>query len=103
MNNIVLICAAGMSTSLLVTKMEKAAAAKGDEAKIAAYSIAEINEVIKDADVVLLGPQVRYQEKTVKDAAAGRIPVDVIDMMAYGKMDGETVYAQALKLIEENK
>ncbi|EIA20180.1 PTS sugar transporter subunit IIB [Listeria fleischmannii] len=103
MKNIVLICAAGMSTSLLVTKMEKAAEAKGDDAKIAAYSIAEVNDVVKDADVVLLGPQVRYQEKTVKDAVAGRIPVDVIDMLAYGKMDGETVYAQALKLIEENK
>ena len=31
MKKIMLVCAAGMSTSLLVTKMEKAAAALGDE------------------------------------------------------------------------
>lgn len=103
MKNIVLVCAAGMSTSLLVTKMRQAAEARGEEAKIDAYSISEINTVAKDADVVLLGPQVRYQKKTVDDVVAGRIPVDVIDMTAYGTMNGEKVYAQAVELIEGNK
>ena len=34
MKNIMLVCGAGMSTSLLVTKMEKAAKALGDEVHI---------------------------------------------------------------------
>lgn len=63
MKNIVLFCAAGMSTSLLVTKMQDAAKAKGEEAEIAAYSIAEMDSVIDKADVVLIGPQIRFQEK----------------------------------------
>ena len=37
-----LFCAAGMSTSLLVTKMQEAAKEKGKEADIAAFPIQEI-------------------------------------------------------------
>ncbi|WP_099224244.1 PTS sugar transporter subunit IIB [Listeria costaricensis] len=101
MKNIVLVCAAGMSTSLLVTKMQQAATAKGEECNINAYSVSEINNVINDADVVLLGPQVRYQKDSIEKLADGRMPVDVIDMAAYGTMNGEKVLGQALDLINK--
>ena len=39
---ITLFCAAGMSTSLLVNKMKEAAAAKGADYDIAAYSLGEL-------------------------------------------------------------
>ena len=57
---ILLICSAGMSTSLLVSKMEKSAEARGIECLIKAVSAADGKNVINDYDVVLLGPQVRY-------------------------------------------
>lgn len=41
MKNIMLCCAAGMSTSLLVTKMEKAAKEQNIEAKIWAVPVEE--------------------------------------------------------------
>lgn len=98
MKNIVLVCAAGMSTSLLVTKMRKAAEERGETCEIEAYSIAEVSNLIDDADVVLLGPQVRYQKKTVDELAAGKIPVDVIDMAAYGTMNGEKSTRSSIRL-----
>lgn len=58
--NILLVCAAGMSTSLLVTKMEKSAQEQGKEYKIWAVSGDSVNQHIDKADVLLLGPQVRY-------------------------------------------
>ncbi|MFP3393577.1 PTS sugar transporter subunit IIB, partial [Brevibacillus sp. SIMBA_076] len=58
--NILLVCAAGMSTSLLVTKMEKSAQEQGKEYKIWAVSGDSVNQHIDNADVLLLGPQVRY-------------------------------------------
>lgn len=103
MKKIVLFCSAGMSTSLLVTKMREAAEKKGDEADIDAYSISELNEKIKDADIVLIGPQIRYEEGNVKKAVDGRIPVDVIDMKDYGTMNGDAVYSQAVKLMDEHQ
>lgn len=96
MKKIVLMCAAGMSTSLLVTKMRKAAAKEGFECDINAYPIAEAADCGKDADIILLGPQVRYQLKDVKSKCPN-VPVEAIDMMAYGMMDGAKVLTQAKK------
>ena len=45
---ITLLCAAGMSTSLLVTKMKQAAEKNGWEYDIAAYSLAEAPTVVPD-------------------------------------------------------
>ena len=52
MKKIVLLCAAGMSTSMLVTRMKKAADEIAYECDINAYSIAEAKEVGADADII---------------------------------------------------
>lgn len=104
MKTIMLVCAAGMSTSLLVTKMEKAAEAQGVEAKIFALSASEADPEIEkgEIDVILLGPQVRFMLKQFEEKAASiNVPVEVINMQDYGMMNGEKVFATALKLIEE--
>ena len=43
MKTIMLVCNAGMSTSMLVTKMEKAAASQGIETKIFAVPVSEVD------------------------------------------------------------
>lgn len=98
MKNIVLFCAAGMSTSLLVSKMQAAAAEEGFDCTIAAYGLSELSEKGKDADVILLGPQVRYQKDKVVAAYPDK-PVMVIDMRLYGMMKGKEVLAEAKKLM----
>ena len=46
MKNILLVCAAGMSTSLLVNKMKDAAKAKGVEININALPVSECSSVV---------------------------------------------------------
>jgi len=97
--NILLVCSAGMSTSLLVTKMEASAKAQGIDCKIWAVGHSEVNENIDKADVLLLGPQVRYllpKLKTVGDSKG--IPVDSINPVNYGLCNGEAVLKQAYEL-----
>ena len=105
MKQILLVCSAGMSTSLLVTKMEKAAAAMGDEVEIFALPISEGEKRVGDVDCILLGPQVRFQKSAIEKLAAGRkkgpIPVEVIDMRDYGTMNGESVIKFARKEMGE--
>ena len=96
MRKIVLFCSAGMSTSLLVTKMREAAAAQGYEADIDAFAVADAANH-KDADIVLIGPQVRFQLKKLQSQFD--CPVEAIDMQAYGTMDGAKVIAQAKKAL----
>lgn len=99
MKKIVLFCAAGMSTSLLVSKMQAAAAAEGFDCSINAYGLSEMNTYGPDADVILLGPQVRYQQDKVKAALPGK-PIAVIDMKLYGMMKGKEVLEEAKKLMQ---
>lgn len=99
MKNIVLFCAAGMSTSLLVSKMQAAAKEEGYDCTIAAYSLNELAEKGKDADCILLGPQVRYQQDKVRAAYPDK-PVAVIDMRLYGMMKGKEVLQAAKELMK---
>lgn len=97
--NILLVCSAGMSTSMLVTKMKDAAESKGINAKIWAVGDAEAPRNIPDADIVLLGPQVRYLQKKTQEMAGDK-PVEVIDMLLYGTMNGAKVLELALNKLE---
>ncbi|MGX8834072.1 PTS sugar transporter subunit IIB [Amedibacillus sp. YH-ame6] len=98
MVKVLLVCSAGMSTSLMVNKMKDSATKKGLEAEIWAVADAEAANNIGKADILMLGPQVRFLESKMK-TLAGSKPVTVIDMQAYGQMNGEKVLEQALKLL----
>ena len=101
MTTIMLVCSAGMSTSLLVTKMETAAKTKGQEIKIFAVSEAEANRHFDEIDVLLLGPQVRFLKKKIEKALEGKnIPVAVIESIDYGTMNGESVLTKALAMLK---
>lgn len=105
MYNILLCCSAGMSTSLLVTKMKKYAESIGVEATIWAISVNDIESTLKQyaVDVVLLGPQARYKLNSTKAICADyNIGCDVINMADYGVMNGEKVFKHALTLINED-
>ena len=58
--------------------------------EIAAYPTSEAKDKAADADVILLGPQVRFQAKKIAEQCPGR-PVEPIDMRLYGRMDGAGV------------
>lgn len=96
MKKIVLLCASGMSTSMLAKKMREAAKADGYECSIDAFSASEA----ADADVVLLGPQIRFQKNKIA-AQIPNVPVDAIDMRMYGRMDGKGALALARKLMND--
>lgn len=98
MKKILLVCNAGMSTSMLVMKMQKAAEAKGLDVSIEAKALTVAKNEIPGVDIVLLGPQIRYELNNVKKIA-GNVPVEAIDMMAYGMMDGQKVLERALEVI----
>ena len=100
---IMLVCSAGMSTSLLVTKMQKAAEEKGMDADIFAVSASEADQQIetKTVDVLLLGPQVRFMKAQFEKKLEPKgIPLAVIDMKDYGMMNGPKVLEQAESLMK---
>ena len=103
MVKIMLACSAGMSTSLLVTKMEAAAKENGIDAEIWAISEVNLRNEIEKCDVLLLGPQVRYiLNKATEMAKPFKIPVEVINLMDYGRCNCKAVLDRALELYNTN-
>lgn len=102
MTKIILCCSAGMSTSLLVTKMQAAAKAQGIEASIKAMNESEVKNYEGEMDVLLLGPQVRFLLSKMKGKYEPMgIPVDTIPTVDYGTMNGPKVLAQALAMAKK--
>jgi PTS system cellobiose-specific IIB component len=100
--NILLCCAAGMSTSLLVSKMEKSAAEQGDTCTIWAVPGDTVRNHIEKADVLLIGPQVRYMLPQLKKLGEEKgVPVDVINMVHYGTCNGAEVLKFAKHLVSK--
>jgi PTS system cellobiose-specific IIB component len=76
-------------------------AEKGVEVSIKAVPVAEFKDNLAAADIILLGPQVKYEQAKLQALADpfGK-KVAVIDMMDYGMMKGDAVLDKALKMLE---
>ena len=85
--NIMLVCNAGMSTGMLAKKMEKSSEGK---CIVKAYGIAEYMDHLENVDIILVGPQIRFQSDEIRENA-GAIPVLDIAPMHYGCMNAEAI------------
>ena len=99
MNNF-LVCNAGMSTSVLVKKMKDEATKKSVEVNIEAFSVEILDSKVENADVILVGPQIRHMLPQIKEIVGDKCEVSVIDMRDYGMINGAAVLDKALKLIK---
>lgn len=102
MKNIVVFCSAGMSSSALILDMRKVAERNSLDYAINAYAMSLADEKGKDADVILLGPQIRYKKNDIQRMFPD-IPVDIIDMTDYGMLNGKNVIKQARKLMKKKE
>lgn len=101
MIHITLVCAMGMSTSMMTKRMKDAAEKEGVEAEIIAMSYTAFEQYTGESDVLLLGPQVSHLEEEFKTKYEPKgIHVMSIDMMDYGMMNGAKVLYQALDLVK---
>lgn len=97
MKEILLLCSEGMSTSMIVQRMQEEAKKQGKEYYIHADSMKREDKLVPNANVVLMGPQVRYALKQLQQKYPDKKIVD-IPMMMYGTFDGKKILAYA----EEN-
>ena len=90
---ILLICANGLSTSILMNKMQKWGKEKNIELEVRAVPMSEYLNVYKNFDCILIGPQISYQYNEIK-ANAIDVPVEKISQMDYGMSNVENIMKQ---------
>lgn len=106
MKKIYLFCAQGLSTSMLVSRMQDIANSHNVPVKIKAFPHSQMERIVKEdrPDCILLGPQVKFlYEDTVKKHGNMNIPISVINDMDYGRMDGEKILKTAIKIIKQRR
>ncbi|MCW5197892.1 PTS sugar transporter subunit IIB [Clostridium perfringens] len=93
-----------MSTSLLVSKMRKAAKELGIDCSIVAIGEYELKKKYeKEADIIMLGPQVRYLFNSLRKKVDSNIPITLINSADYGTMNGNKILNQALALMDNKE
>lgn len=100
MKNILLVCAAGMSTSMLVKRMQEHAAASGIAVNINALAISEAKEKQKKrSGCGFIRAAGRFQKSEIEEVAHGKMPVAVIDNEILRANGGPAVLDSALTLL----
>lgn len=99
---IILLCGAGLSTSLLAKKMGQEAQKQNKDIEVKAIAYSDADGTLEDADLYLLGPQIEYYLDRLRMTVTDR-PVAVIEMTVYGLMDGKKALSFALGEIEKWK
>lgn len=103
MKKIYLFCSAGMSTSMLASKMQEIAKANNMPVEVKAFSHSKIEQIVADEhpDVILLGPQVKHLLAETQEKYGNTAPVAVINSDDYGMMRGDKVLKSALMLLKK--
>lgn len=94
---IILSCIGGLTTSMLVERVNEVI--HKDKLDYSIYSVGITGiDTLKNVDVLLLGPQLAYLEEKARTKL--NIPVGVISDEDFEKMQGENVLKQAIELVE---
>lgn len=90
---ILLICANGLSTSILMSKMEKWGKSNNVDLEVKAVPMSDYGNIYQDYDCILIGPQVAYRLDEIRNTAVGK-PVEKINPTDYGLGNVENIMKQ---------
>lgn len=96
MKHIVIVCAMGMSSSILVNRIIKHVSLNKMEILIHSTGMTDLTAFGDKADLILVGPQIRYLEETIKEKYP-HIIVDTINALDYAKLNADSILERALK------
>lgn len=96
---IMLICAGGMSTSILMKKMEKWGVEKDRPLEVKAFGLSNYEENWKEFDVVLLGPQISYKMAEIQNSLP--LKVSQIQSFDYAVGNVENIMKQVDALLNK--
>lgn len=101
--NLLLICASGITTGLLVRNMEKEIKAKNIPIHIYAAPSITLNQIIKDKkiDGVLIGPQIEHELNDISRLLnANKISFDTMNKESYELLDSTSILEAGKRVLE---
>ncbi len=105
---ILLVCAGGFSTTMMMEAMKKVVKQSQKLAEkdypMEAIGVDKLDRYLQEYDVILVGPQLSHKYDYIKEEADKlQKPTVLLTSDIYGAMDGATVMKQALIAYRKNK
>ncbi|RXT55696.1 PTS sugar transporter subunit IIB [Lacticaseibacillus chiayiensis] len=98
MKKVLLICGSGASSGFMAAAGRKAAKKAKADLEFKARSDSELDDYLKENDLLLIAPHLKYMLKdAAKEAAPFGVKVAIIPQKVYGSLDG----ASLVKFAEE--
>lgn len=95
---ILLVCAGGMSTSVLMNKMQAYSKQHAIDLTVKAVGLGDYaDEAVNGWQCILVGPQVSYYLNTIKEQS--KLPTAVIPTMDYALGNADAILKIAQKMI----
>ena len=93
---ILLVCAGGMSTGILMKKMQTYWTEQNVELTITAVGLSDYETLKNDFDIVLVGPQIGYCVKQIRENTG--LPTEIIPSFDYAVGNCSNIMLLAKKL-----
>lgn len=96
---ILVCCADGMSSSLLVQKMREEVKSRNlEDVKIGSCAKIQLNRYLNEADIVLIAPQLHFFAQEIKNISQPyHVQVIDIDMQDYGNLNAKAILDKVLE------
>lgn len=103
MYKILLCCASGVTTNMLVNSIKESAKKENQTVMCWAVGALSIKFSWADADCVLVAPQSKADFQKVKDMIHGVIPCEMMKEEDFINMDGDALLKHAIDIIDKNR
>ena len=91
--NVLIVCAAGMSSSALAQRFRDEIRKKGLNIKVGTCGVSQYRQHLSQADLVFIAPQISWVQKELNEK---KLMCLVIDEKAYGEMNADVLMDMAL-------
>ena len=97
---LLLVCASGMSTSMVKKKLEVYAKEQGiEDFQCEAYGISAVEDVYQDADLILYAPQIANRHDYLREIVGEDYPLAKMDPMDYALGKTANLFKQMDELL----
>lgn len=101
MMKVMLVCTAGMSTSLVMNKIDRYAKENNIDMELKAYPLQEYHEHVQEYDIILLGPQISYKCEEIRKNV--KLPVAIIDSLDYALGKADQIISMIKTILEKGE
>lgn len=96
---IAVLCSTGYTTSILLRKLQEAVNQKQLPYEIEAYAVCEAVQAGSSSDIILLSPQVRFNQAKIKQLFPDKT-IALISQADFDRADGLAILSQIQTLLQ---